>query len=130
MQRGVCRIFTYCGNEGGIEGVLAESEQQTCLADTAVSDEQQFEKIIVRFCHLNTKPGRRRFSLSEKASQSQGSPVWKSSAVCAAKLATSRPVPRSVTSHCVARSFFTRKYTLNSVIKQEQLIPKNRVKLV
>lgn len=45
-------LLTYCGNEGGIKRVLAESEQQTCLSDPAVSDEKQLEEIIVRFCHL------------------------------------------------------------------------------
>lgn len=54
VLRGGCRVLTYCGYEGGIEGVLAESEKQTCLADSAVSDEQQLEEIIVRFRHLNT----------------------------------------------------------------------------
>lgn len=53
ILRGGCRVLTYCGYEGGIEGVLAESEQQTCLADSAVSDEQQLEEIVVRFRHLN-----------------------------------------------------------------------------
>lgn len=48
---GVSRILTYCRYEGGIEGVLAESEQQTCLADSAVSDKQEFKEIIVRFRH-------------------------------------------------------------------------------
>lgn len=41
--RGGSGLLTYCGYEGGIEGVLAEPEQQTCLADSAVSDEQQLE---------------------------------------------------------------------------------------
>lgn len=53
MLKGGCRVLTYCGYEGGIEGVLAEPEQQTCLADPAVSDEQQLEEVIVRFRHLN-----------------------------------------------------------------------------
>lgn len=47
-----CRALTYCGYEGGVEGVLAESEQQTCLPDSAVSDQQQLEQIIVRFRHF------------------------------------------------------------------------------
>lgn len=52
--QGGCRVLlTYCGYEGGVEGVLAESEQQTCLADAAVSDEQQLEQIIVRLRHLH-----------------------------------------------------------------------------
>lgn len=55
ILRGGCRVvLTYCGYEGGIEGVLAESEEQTCLTDATVSDKQQFEEIIVRFRHLNT----------------------------------------------------------------------------
>lgn len=52
LEGGYEALLTYCGNEGGIKGVLAESEQQTCLADPAVSDEKQLEEIIVRFCHL------------------------------------------------------------------------------
>lgn len=51
---GSCMVLTYCGYEGGIERVLAESKQQTCLADSAVTDKQQFEQIIVRFRHLST----------------------------------------------------------------------------
>lgn len=68
ILRGGCRVtlLTYCGYEGGIEGVLAESEQQTCLADTAVSDEQQFEEIIVRFRHLKHQI-RKRFDNKKKA---------------------------------------------------------------
>lgn len=54
ILRGGYRLLTYCRYEGCIEGVLAESEQQTCFADSTVSDEQQFEEIIVRFRHLNT----------------------------------------------------------------------------
>lgn len=53
IPKGGRRVLTNCGYEGGIKGVLAESEQQTCFADPAVSDQQQLEKIIVRFCHLN-----------------------------------------------------------------------------
>lgn len=45
-------LLTYCRYEGGVEGVLAESEQQTCLADPAVPDQQQLEEVIVRFGHL------------------------------------------------------------------------------
>ena len=52
ILRGGCGVLTYCGYEGGIERVLAESEQQTCLADSAVSDEQQFEEVIVRLRHF------------------------------------------------------------------------------
>lgn len=57
ILRGGCGVLTYCGYEGGVEGVLAESEQQTCLTDSAVSDEQQLEQIIVRFRHLSTNCG-------------------------------------------------------------------------
>lgn len=52
LEGGYGLFLTYCGNEGGIKGVLAESEKQTCLSDPAVSDEKQLEEIIVRFCHL------------------------------------------------------------------------------
>lgn len=53
IPKGGCGVLTNCGYEGGIKGVLAESEQQTRFADPAVSDQQQLEKIIVRFSHLN-----------------------------------------------------------------------------
>lgn len=43
ILKGGCKVLTYCGYEGAIEGVLAESEQQTCLPDPTVSDEQQLE---------------------------------------------------------------------------------------
>lgn len=52
LEGGYGVLLTYCGNKGGIKGVLAESEQQTCLPDPAVSDEKQLEEIVVRFCHL------------------------------------------------------------------------------
>lgn len=55
ILKGGCKVLTDCGYESAIEGVLAESEQQTCLPDPTVSDEQQLEEIIVRFRHL-TKP--------------------------------------------------------------------------
>lgn len=38
LEGGYGVLLTYCGNEGSIKGVLAESEQQTCLSDSAVSD--------------------------------------------------------------------------------------------
>lgn len=44
--------LTYGGDESGVEGVLAESKQQTGLSHTAVSNEQQFEQIVVRFRHV------------------------------------------------------------------------------
>lgn len=50
-------ILAYCGDEGGIKGILAEPEQQTCLSDAAVSDEQQFKQVVVRFRHLNKPLG-------------------------------------------------------------------------
>lgn len=53
ITEGGCRDLTYCGYEGGVERVLAESEQQTCLSDPAVTDEQQLEEVIVRFRHLS-----------------------------------------------------------------------------
>lgn len=59
LEGGYGALLTYCGNEGGIKGVLAESEQQTCLSDPAVSDEKQLEEIIVRFCHLKKLQTRR-----------------------------------------------------------------------
>lgn len=55
ILEGVCGFLTYCRNECGVEGVLAESEQQTCLADAAVSDQQQLEEVVVRFGHLDER---------------------------------------------------------------------------
>uniref|UniRef100_A0A9J7ZHK0 40S ribosomal protein S27 n=1 Tax=Cyprinus carpio carpio TaxID=630221 RepID=A0A9J7ZHK0_CYPCA len=37
--------LTDCGDEGGVKRVLAESEQQTCLSHSTVSDQQEFEKL-------------------------------------------------------------------------------------
>lgn len=38
-------------NVCGVEIVLGKSDNQTCFAHTAVSDEQQFEKEIILFRH-------------------------------------------------------------------------------
>ena len=86
-----CRALTYCGYEGGVKGVLAESEQQTCLPDSAVSDQKQLEQIIVRFRHFLNKLESATFRQCVRP----GSPAWKSSAVCGKD--GSRPVPRGVT---------------------------------
>ncbi|KAI3371304.1 hypothetical protein L3Q82_023918 [Scortum barcoo] len=59
ILRGGCRVLTYCGYEGGVEGVLAESEQQTCLADPAVPDEQQLEQLAKDFLHPSIDHERR-----------------------------------------------------------------------
>lgn len=40
------------GDEGGVEGVLAEPEQEAGFTDAAVTDEQQFEQIVVRLRHF------------------------------------------------------------------------------
>lgn len=45
--------LTYSGDESGVKRVLTESKQQTRLAHPAVSDEQQFEQIVVRFRHVS-----------------------------------------------------------------------------
>lgn len=39
------------GNVCGVEIVLGKSDDQTCFAHSAVSDEQQFKKKIVLFRH-------------------------------------------------------------------------------
>lgn len=63
-----CRtLLTYCRYEGGVEGVFAESEQQTCLSDSAVSDQQQFEEIIVGFRHLDRSSRRSKAALTNPA---------------------------------------------------------------
>lgn len=50
--------LTYCGYKGGIERVFAEPEEQARLADTAISYEQEFEKVVVRFRHFAVRaPG-------------------------------------------------------------------------
>lgn len=46
------RSLTDGGDEGGVEGVLREAEQEAGFADAGVADEQQFEQIIVRLRHL------------------------------------------------------------------------------
>lgn len=46
------RRLTDGGDEGGVEGVLAEPEQQAGLADAAVPDEQQLEQVVVRLRHF------------------------------------------------------------------------------
>lgn len=40
------------GDEGGVEGVLAEPEQEAGFADAAVTDQQQLEQIVVRLGHV------------------------------------------------------------------------------
>lgn len=92
-------VLTYCGYEGGIEGILAESKKQTCLADSAVTNKQQFEEIIICFRHCSalftsSQPRSRR-----RPSGAGGSPVLKSSAVSGCRLAGSgRPVLERLTS--------------------------------
>lgn len=46
------RGLTDGGDEGGVEGVFAEPEQQAGLPDAAVTDQQQLEQIVVRLGHL------------------------------------------------------------------------------
>lgn len=86
-------LLTYCGNEGGIKGVLAESEEQTCLSDPAVSNEEQLEEVIVRFCHLKklqTQRFRYLYPCLEKPPFPRAlSRLWQTG---------SRPVPIAVTS--------------------------------
>ncbi|KAI5100499.1 ribosomal protein S27 like [Silurus meridionalis] len=40
------------GDKGGVERVLAEAEQKTRLSNSAVSDKQELEEVIVGFSHL------------------------------------------------------------------------------
>lgn len=42
---------TDCGNVRGVEVVLGEANDQTCFANSAVPDEQQFEEEIILFRH-------------------------------------------------------------------------------
>lgn len=46
------RELTDGGDEGGVEGVLAEPEQQAGLPDAAVPDQQQLEQVVVRLRHF------------------------------------------------------------------------------
>ena len=39
------------GNEGGVEGVLGEPEQDAGLSHPWIADQQQFEQIVVRLGH-------------------------------------------------------------------------------
>lgn len=65
-------LLTYCGYEGGVEGVLAEAEQQTRLSDSAIPDEQQLEQIIVRFRHFFV-PNEIRFHINGRLSRAEPS---------------------------------------------------------
>jgi hypothetical protein len=49
-------FLTNCGNESGVEGVLGESEENTGFADAGISDQEQFEKVIVRLGHPDSGP--------------------------------------------------------------------------
>lgn len=49
---GVWSGLTDGGDEGGVEGVFTEPEQQACFTDTTVADQQQFEQVVVRLGHL------------------------------------------------------------------------------
>lgn len=40
------------GDEGGVESVLAEPEQEAGFTDAAVTDQQQLEQIVVRLGHF------------------------------------------------------------------------------
>lgn len=51
-KRVMRRRLTDGGDEGGVESVLAEPEQQAGLADAAVPDEQQLEQVVVRLRHF------------------------------------------------------------------------------
>ena len=43
---------TYSGDEGCVEGVLREPEQDAGLPDPTVSDQEEFEQVVVGFSHL------------------------------------------------------------------------------
>lgn len=55
--RRVPRALTDGGDEGGVEGVLAEAEQQTRLPHAAVSDQQQLEQVVVGLRHGPARAG-------------------------------------------------------------------------
>lgn len=60
LQAKITGELTDCGDKRGVEGVLAKSEEETCLPHSAVSYEQEFEQVIVGLRHL-----RSRYSLYE-----------------------------------------------------------------
>lgn len=47
--------LTDCGDERGVEGVLAKSEEEACLSHSAVPYEQEFEQVIVCLRHLHSR---------------------------------------------------------------------------
>ena len=49
-----CR--TYSRYERRIKGILREPKQYARFADSRVSDQQQFEQIVVGFCHRQLNP--------------------------------------------------------------------------
>lgn len=49
---------TYGGDEGGVEGVLGEAEQDTGLPHPRVPDQQQLEQVIVGLRHITLSPRR------------------------------------------------------------------------
>jgi len=44
--------LTYCGYKRCVEGVLRESEEDAGLAHSGVTDQEQFEQIVVGFGHF------------------------------------------------------------------------------
>ncbi len=42
------KIDADCGDERRVEGVVREPEEDACLANTAISDEQELEEVVVR----------------------------------------------------------------------------------
>ena len=43
--------LTYCGDKSSIEGVLRESEEYAGFSNPRISNEQQFEKVVVSLSH-------------------------------------------------------------------------------
>ena len=43
--------LTYCGDKSSIEGVLRESEEHAGFSNPRISNEQQFEKVVVSLSH-------------------------------------------------------------------------------
>jgi len=51
LNRPDFEIYAYGGDEGGIEGILGEPEENARLPDSTVPDEQQLEQVVVCLGH-------------------------------------------------------------------------------
>jgi hypothetical protein len=57
---------TYGTDKGLVECVLGETEQDACLSNTRITDQQQFEQIIISFGHFANTHWTEENSLSDQ----------------------------------------------------------------